>query len=55
MNFGKCFWQETEWGIWEAKCTRNEFEFNDGGPEENDFKFCPYCGQKLVSLRREED
>lgn len=25
-----------------------EFEFADDGPKANGFKFCPYCGKKLV-------
>jgi rRNA maturation endonuclease Nob1 len=25
------------------------FTFNDGGPKENDFKFCPYCGDRIWS------
>ncbi|KKM80082.1 hypothetical protein LCGC14_1343410 [marine sediment metagenome] len=25
----------------------NMFQFNDAGPEENHFKFCPYCGSLI--------
>ena len=25
----------------------NYFQFNDGGPIDNGFKFCPYCGAEL--------
>ena len=25
----------------------NTFQFNNAGPEENHFKFCPYCGKPI--------
>lgn len=42
-----CTWaySETE-DMWESGCG-HLFEFNDGGPEDNDFMFCPYCGKAL--------
>ncbi len=30
-------------GYWETNCD-NIFQFNNGGPKDNHFKFCPYCG-----------
>ena len=41
-----CMWLADEDGVWETACD-NRFEFSDGGPPENNFKFCPYCGKKL--------
>lgn len=41
-----CAWVETEDGQWETECMEI-FEFNDGTPDENGFKFCPYCGTKI--------
>ena len=28
-------------------CCGNMFEFYDGGPTDNKFAFCPYCGARL--------
>jgi len=44
-----CNWTEDrgEWGdSWDTSCD-NKFEFMVGGPDENEFKFCPYCGGQL--------
>ena len=43
-----CAWtQEFENGFWETAC-KNAFDFDDGGPRDNDFRFCPYCGAPLA-------
>lgn len=42
----KCLWTEDLDGAWDTACD-NRFEFNEGGPEENDFAFCPYCGKEI--------
>ena len=31
---------------WSTSCDAG-FIFNDGGPVDNDFKFCPYCGKPI--------
>ena len=31
---------------WDTGCG-HAFEFYDGSPPENDFRFCPYCGRAL--------
>jgi len=36
----------TQIDIYETSCG-NSFTFNDGGPTENDFEFCPYCGMAI--------
>lgn len=43
---GICEWHEQGWemqGNWETGCS-NLFSIIEGTPEENEFKFCPYCG-----------
>ena len=42
-----CRWTEDPDGFWETDCG-NAHAFNDGGPDENQFRFCPYCGKTLV-------
>jgi hypothetical protein len=43
-----CTWTE-DCDYWEATCG-GAFTFNDGGPTDNGFKFCPYCGKPLVAV-----
>lgn len=44
-----CQWSEDEDGNWDTAC--NEiFTFTDGGPKENNAKFCLYCGGELVPV-----
>ncbi len=56
-----CTWtqQDDEWSnLWETSCG-NAFVLEEGTPEENDCKFCTYCGhplaQKLVEPEPLED
>jgi len=42
-----CTWIENTDGLWESDC-RHLFEFWAGGPGENGFVYCPYCGMILV-------
>ena len=41
-----CTWTQNEDGVYETNCD-NMFVFNDGGPVENGFCYCPYCGLEL--------
>ena len=41
-----CKWTVDEDGVFDTGCN-NRFEFIEGGPEENRFTHCPYCGGKL--------
>lgn len=46
-----CKWHKDayEWedhDYWETSCD-NLFQFNDGGPKENHFEYCPYCGKRI--------
>ena len=43
-----CAWGKDEDGIYQTDCGEC-FVFNDDGPKENGFKFCPYCGKTLKS------
>lgn len=43
---GWCHWTEDENGAWQTACGHT-FEFNDGGPVENEQQFCGYCGLRL--------
>ena len=42
-----------EWGYledddaWETSCDEMHY-LNSGNPEDNRYKFCPYCGQRLT-------
>lgn len=50
-----CVWTETmglDEDYWDTKCQQS-FTFMTAGPEENHFKFCPYCGGILELVRRE--
>ena len=43
-----CFWEEVDTGdYYESECNKKVFQFNDGNPYDNGFKFCPYCGKQL--------
>ena len=47
-----CDWREDEDdGNWWTTCQQT-FEFFDGTPEDNSFRFCPYCGLPLISVPR---
>lgn len=46
MNRNACEWKIDDDGIWQTGCGEF-FVFEADGPAENDFHFCPFCGQKL--------
>jgi hypothetical protein len=41
-----CVWREDCDSIWETSCGRT-WSFNDGGPEENECRFCHSCGRPI--------
>ena len=50
-----CRWSEDGNGEpWATMCG-NYLEINEGTPNENGFKFCCYCGRKLVQIPYEEE
>ena len=52
MMGDKCEWKQDENGIWETDCG-NLFEITEGAPNENDMKYCPYCGKLLIQINME--
>ena len=50
----KCEWTEDSDGTWNTDC-KSAFVLNDGNPRENGFKFCCYCGGKLIQNDYEPD
>ena len=47
LGAAKCEWYlESHEDVWESGCGK-PFFFNEDGPKENGFKFCPYCGGRL--------
>ena len=49
-NAFPCTWTEDEDGSWETACDHLHL-FYGGGPVENEYIFCPYCGQKIKERR----
>ena len=44
-----CGWRQDEWhGYWDTKCGE-AFDFENGTPDANHFRFCPGCG-RLIRL-----
>ena len=48
-----CEWQADIDGVWSTSCGK-DFVLNDGGPIENEMRFCCYCGLSLDELPYEE-
>lgn len=47
MTEERCGWSLCDLdGYWETDCNRS-FSFNDGGPAENDYHYCPGCGRAI--------
>ena len=50
----KCEWESEDDDIysrdWSTECN-NMFEFTDGNPTDNDFKFCPFCGGEIIIIK----
>lgn len=56
MDTNTCKWKQdgfnmTEHSYWETTCD-NLFRFNTGGPKQNHFKFCPYCGKLIEEAKQ---
>lgn len=43
-----CYWSEgsDEVIVWNSACGQAEY-FECGGPDENSYQFCPYCGHRI--------
>jgi hypothetical protein len=48
MEKPACTWEEDIDNNWSTGCD-HVFGFVDGSPEDNEFKFCPYCGGELTA------
>lgn len=50
----RCDWTraDDEADLWDTTCG-NVFQFTDGGPKTNQFRFCCYCGG-LIWMRRKD-
>lgn len=47
----KCKWRYDETHEkWDTQCG-NAHSFFEGGPKDNYYKFCPYCGKELWQLK----
>jgi len=43
-----CRWSPVwDGNTWRGACGNKVFQFEDGGPTENGFTHCPYCGKPL--------
>ncbi len=43
----KCEWKPDEDSVYNTGCGQR-FEFDEGGPKDNRFNYCPYCGKPIV-------
>jgi hypothetical protein len=53
-----CLWfqEEEDGACWQGTCDNNRsFVFNYGGPQDNGFRFCPYCGMPIEESFYSED
>ena len=48
----ECKWIYDGDDCWESQCGQS-FIFNDKGPIHNGFKYCPYCGGKMIQNEKE--
>lgn len=54
---GTCAWvldDATDSCLWETGCGQ-AFQFTDGGPEDNLFRYCYKCGKEIEAVRTTED
>lgn len=49
----KCTWI-ADGDFWRTDCDQG-FIFNDGGPGENKFVYCPYCGKAITEKAKDPD
>lgn len=42
-----CEWKYDNDGYWHTECS-NAYFFELGGPADNHYRFCPYCGMEIV-------
>lgn len=49
-----CQWNTDEDSVYSTGCG-NEWQFTDGGLEDNQIKFCPYCSGKIAAPKPESE
>lgn len=49
-----CQWNPDEDSVYSTGCG-NEWQFTDGGLEDNKIKFCPYCSGKIAAPKPESE
>lgn len=49
-----CQWNRDEDSVYSTGCG-NEWQFTDGGLEDNKIKFCPYCSGKIAAPKPESE
>lgn len=49
-----CQWNRDEDSVYSTGCG-NEWQFTDGGLEDNQIKFCPYCSGKIAAPKPESE
>ena len=47
----ECAWVEED-GYWDTDC-KHVFVINEGTPEENEMRFCCYCGKRIAQFPEE--
>ena len=45
-----CTWEEDDGGMWSCSKCEMAFNFNDGGPNDNDVHYCPQCGREIANV-----
>ena len=54
LDKSPCVWKEEKdidtCYVYASGCD-NPFEFVDGNPKDNNFKFCPFCGGKINDMK----
>ena len=51
-----CAWvlDDEDNNTWATTCG-NMYVFMEGGPVENDMRYCPYCGKRILVTQEEQD
>lgn len=44
-----CAWRAGEDGVWQSNCGEAHV-FIDGGPRDNNYRYCPYCGRVIANM-----
>lgn len=53
-KYDSCQWNPDEDSVYSTGCG-NEWQFTDGGLEDNQIKFCPYCSGKIAAPKPESE